>query len=62
MEKGLIDALLRVVQQPAPVRVRAGRSLAAFAREYNLGRTHGAQLEFSAAEQQQIRALLIRRH
>lgn len=61
MEKSLIDALLRVVQQPAPVRVRAGRTLAAFAREYNLGRAHGVQLEFSAAEQQQIRALLATR-
>lgn len=58
MEKSLIDALLRVVQQPAPVRLRPGKTLAAFARDYNLGRARGAQLEFSAADQQQIRGLL----
>ena len=58
MEKALIDALLRVVQQPAPVRLRPGKTLAAFARDYNLGRARGAQLEFSAADQQQIRGLL----
>lgn len=61
MEKGLIDALLRVVQQPAPVRLRPGKALAAFAREYNLGQTCGVQLEFSSADQTAIRALLATR-